>query len=72
MTPLRTRRRNHLRLVEPDEPRLPSLLKDRAGRKDVEQLTQALVDALVEIMDLVDADPYVELNGDEFEDGDGV
>lgn len=65
--------RRHLRLVEHDDQLpLPSLLKDRAGRKEVEQLTEALFDALVEMMDLVDGDPDIEPNGDEFEDSGGV
>lgn len=64
-----TRRRDHLRLVEPTAPKdLPQILTDPNARKEFEQLTQALVDAVIEIMDLADGDPDLEPNGDESED----
>ena len=62
-------RRDHLRLVEPVTPsELPRILTDRSARKEFEELTQALVDAAIEIMDLVDGDADSEPDGDEFED----
>jgi hypothetical protein len=67
------RRRGHLRLVEPCGPaHLPPVLTDPAARKEFEQLTQALIDAVIEITDLADGDPDLEPSGDEFEDGDGA
>jgi hypothetical protein len=65
------RRRNHLRLVEPADPIVPAVLTDLAARKQFEQLTQALLDAVIEIMDLADGDPDAEPNGDD-EDGDAA
>ena len=66
------RRRSRLQLVEPAPSDLPNMLADPPRRKEVEQLTEALVEALIEMMDLVDGDPDTEPNGDESEDGDGV
>ena len=64
-----SRRHAHLHLVGAPAPdRLPAILKDADGRKEVEQLTQELVDVLFEMMDLVDGDPDNELNADEFDD----
>ena len=69
----RHRRSNHLRVVASSEgAKLPSILSDSEGRKALQQLTQELVDVLIEMMDLVDGDHDVEPNGDEFEDDDGV
>jgi hypothetical protein len=66
-------RPTHLRLVGRTEPRdLPPVLTDRAARRQFEELTQALVDAAIEIIDLVEGDADFELNGDEYEDGDGI
>ena len=45
---------------------------DPSARAQFERLTQALLDAAIEIMDLVDGDPDVEANGDEYEDSDGI
>ena len=61
-----------MRLVEPAPLHLPETLIDPAGRKEVERLTEALVEALIEMMDLVDGDPDTEANGDESEEGDGT
>jgi hypothetical protein len=61
-----------LRLVEPAAPGLPPVLTYPAARKEFELLTQALLDAAIEIMDLADGDADVEPNGDECEDSDGV
>ena len=67
------RRRNHLRLVEPAAPsKLPRILTDPAARKEFEELAQALVDVVIEIIDLADGDPDAEPSGDEHEDDDGV
>jgi hypothetical protein len=67
------RRRNHLRLVEPNNSgQLPSILTDPRARKEFEQLTQQLLDAVIEIMDLADGDADLEANGDESEDSDGI
>jgi hypothetical protein len=66
------RQRNHLQLVEPAPSDLPNMLAHPPRRKEVEQLTEALVEALIEMMDLVDGDPDTGPNGDESEDGDGV
>ena len=65
----RARRRNHLRLVEPIDPAAhPPVLTDPAARRQFEALTEALLDAVIEIMDIVDGDPDEELNGDEIDD----
>lgn len=62
----------HLRLVEPAAPAdLPAILTDAHAQKKFKQLTQSLVDIAIEITDLVDGDPELEPNGDEFEDSDG-
>jgi hypothetical protein len=42
------------------------------GRRDIEALTQQLLDALIEIMDLVDGDADQEGNADDLEDDDGL
>jgi hypothetical protein len=69
----RVRGRDHLRLVSRAEPtNLPPVLTDPAARKKLEQLTQALFDAAVEILDLADGEPDIEADGDEFEDSDGA
>jgi len=63
-----THRRDHLRLVEPPPPAdLPLVVTDPAAREEFEQLTQALLDAVIEIMDLADGDSEIERNGDESE-----
>ncbi len=58
----------HLRVVEtpPSDP--TPILADQAARREFERLTQALVDAAIEIMDLVDGDPDLEASGDEEDD----
>jgi hypothetical protein len=68
----RSRRRDHLRLVEPAEPNLPAVIAAPLGRKEVQQLTQQLVDVLIEMMDIVDGDADLEPNGDELDDGEGI
>jgi len=66
-------RRGNLRLIRNEDPvDLPPIVTDQQARLEFERLTQSLVDVAIEIMDLVDGDPDVEPNGDEFEDGDGV
>jgi hypothetical protein len=65
-------RPKHLRLVEPPAPPLADVLVDPTGRKEVNELTQQLVDVLIEMMDIVDGDPEREPNGDETEEGDGI
>jgi hypothetical protein len=71
------RRRDHLRLVEtPAAPELPRIVTDPHARKEFERLTQALVDAAIEIIDLAHGDADLEENGDlepngDEEDGDG-
>jgi len=66
-------RRKHLRLVDPVPTRdLPDVLADPRGRREVEALTERLVDILIEMQDLVDGDPEQEPNGDETEDHDGI
>jgi hypothetical protein len=69
----RARGRDHLRLVSRAEPtNLPPVLTDPAARKEFEQLTQALLDAAIEILDLADGEPDTEPNGDEFENDDAA
>jgi hypothetical protein len=48
------------------------VLTSPAARAEFEQLTQALLDAVIEIMDLADGEPDLEASGEEFEDGDGI
>ena len=73
MTRNGARRRNHLRLVQPAVPNdLPPILTDRNARRQFEELTQALLDTAIEIMDLADGDADAEPNGDEFEGEGGV
>ena len=68
-----TQRRRHLRVVARNNMAgLPALLEDSAVRAEVEQLTEALIDALIEMVDLMDGDPDIEANGDEAEEGDGI
>ena len=68
----RTARHRHLRLVKPTcTADLPPVLTDSAARREFEELTQALIDAAIEFMDLADGDPDLEPSGDEFEDSDG-
>lgn len=71
-------RRNHLRLVKTAAaPDLPPVLTDPHARKEFERLTQALVDAAIEIIDLAHGDPDLEEggdlepNGDELDDSEG-
>jgi hypothetical protein len=65
------RRGVHLRLVSRAEPTdLPPVLTDPAARKEFEQLTQALLDLVIEILDLAGDYPDLEPNGDEFEESD--
>jgi hypothetical protein len=64
------RRYDHLRLVEPSD--LPHPLADPAARREFALLSQALVDAVIEMLDLVDGDPDAEPNGDDVEDGEGI
>ena len=62
-----------LRLVEPPLAADPALaLADPAARREFAELTQALVDAAIEIMDIIDGNPDIEPNGDEAEDDDGI
>jgi hypothetical protein len=69
----RARGRDHLRLVSRAEPtNLPPVLTDPAARKEFEQLTQALLDAAIEILDLADGEPDTEPNGDELKDNDAA
>jgi hypothetical protein len=68
-----TRRPPDLRVVSRSERSdLPPILTDPTARAEFERLTQALLEAVIEIMDLVDGDSDREPNGDEFEDDDGV
>jgi hypothetical protein len=68
LTQRQAKRRDHLRLVEPTTPaNAPCILTDPAARKEFEQLTQRLVEASMEILDLADGDPDLEPNGDESE-----
>ena len=62
---------DHLHLVESSEPELPPVLTDPAARKVFEQLTEALIEAVIEIMDLADGDPDLEPDADD-EDSDGT
>ena len=52
-------------------PAYPHSKRPRPAR-GVEQLTEALIDALIEMIDLMDGDPDIEANGDEAEEGDGI
>ena len=73
MTSGRSSRANHLRLVEPaNADGLAEIISTPQGRKQVQQLTQELVDALIEMTDLVDGEPDLESDGDETEDDDGI
>jgi hypothetical protein len=65
------RPRDHLRLVEtPAAPELPRVLTDPRALKEFEQLTQALVDAAIEIIDFARAHPDLEESGDLEPNGD--
>lgn len=65
--------RDSLRLVERTAPTdLSPVLTDARARREFEKLTEALIDAAIEMMDLSHGDPDLEPNGDEFEDGDGT
>lgn len=66
----RREHQTHLQLVHRAEP--PPVLTSPAARAEFEQLTQALLDAVIEIMDLADGEPDLEASGEEFEDGDGI
>jgi hypothetical protein len=55
-----TRNDHHPFLIDPD------------ARKEFEELTQALHEAAIEIMDLADGDPDLEPASDEFQDEDGT
>jgi CRISPR/Cas system CSM-associated protein Csm2 small subunit len=67
------RSKNHLRLVSQAPcPELPPLLANPLRRKQVEQLTEQLVEVLIEMMNIVDGDADTEAIGDECEDCDGV
>ena len=80
MQHLRSAKRVYIRLVEPAEATdLPLILRDRAARRELEQLTERLIEAVIEMMDLADGDPdqeptgdELEPSGDEFEDSDGI
>lgn len=61
-----------LRLVEPSVSDLPLILLNRSARVEFEELSQRLVDIVIEILDLADGDPDIEASGDESEDSDGV
>lgn len=67
----RKKRRTHLRLVEGTGD-LPPILTSLEARKEFEALTQRAVDIAIEILDLTSGDPDLELDGDEFEDDDGI
>lgn len=68
----RSKPRSYLELVQSnDAPPLAGALADPGRRKEVEHLTQQLVDVLVEMMDLVDDDPDREPDVDR-EDDDGL
>ena len=41
-------------------------------RRKVEKLTERLIEVLIEMMDISEGDTDAELNGDEFEDSDGI
>jgi DNA repair protein RadC len=56
--------------LHPIEP--PPILVEPAARRAFVQLTQRLVDVAIEITDVIDGDPDVEANGDEFEGSDGI
>lgn len=65
----KVQRRERLRLVVNNTAfRFPERFHDPVFRREFQQLTEQLIDALIEMMDIVDGDPDVEANGDEFED----
>jgi hypothetical protein len=66
---LRGQRPSHLRLVATAQPKpAPHPLENAANRKEFERLSQRLVDVVIEVMDLVDDDPDLELSADDFDD----
>jgi hypothetical protein len=70
---LSTERRDRLRLVARNTTsELPLILTDRADRKEFERLTEALIDALIEMVDLIDGEPDAEPADDELEDSDHI
>ena len=54
------KRRDHLRLVEPPVGQ-PPILTNPEAREEFERLSQRLFDIVVEIMDLADGDPDLEI-----------
>jgi hypothetical protein len=65
------RKRPHLQLIENKSHASP-VLASPAAREEFKNLTQQLVDIAIEITDLIDGDPDMEPNGDEFEEGEGL
>lgn len=62
----------HLRLVRRSSPELPPVLVSSAARKQFEELTQRLLDVVIEIGDLIDGDCDIELTFEDYEEDDGV
>ena len=66
-----SRRATHLRLVASTQSLelrdLPLVVTSEVARKEFERLTERLVDISIEMIDLVDGDPDIEANGDEFQ-----
>jgi hypothetical protein len=65
-------RARHLRLVAPTNPAQSRILQKAADQREFVALTQRLVDIAIEIADIVEGDPDMELSGDENEDSDGI
>lgn len=59
--------RPKLRVIPGGRAVLPAVVNDPAARREFERLTERLVEISIEIIDLVDGDPDVEANGDEFQ-----
>jgi hypothetical protein len=51
---------------------LPAVVTDPAARKEFAKLTEALVEASIEILDLLDGDPDLEISADDFKDDQGL
>ena len=66
-------RRERLRLVVDNSVlSFHERFQDPVFQREFQQLTERLIDVMIEMMDIIDGDPDVEANGDEFEDAEGI
>ena len=64
----RPKRSNYLKIVAENETGFAAAVSDPARREQVQELTEQLIDALIEMIDLTDGDPDAEPSSDDFDD----